>query len=77
MVLYLQYMSFPSSSPERAGLVPVISLLLQFSPEEALLASSGATKESMLWSSRPVKELKIHPPSSNISSSTLPGEILG
>lgn len=53
-------MSFPSSSPERAGLVPVISLLLQFSKEEVIQATSGGTKESILWNSRPVKELKIH-----------------
>ena len=57
----VQYMSFPSSSPERAGLVPVIALLLQFNKEEAIQATSGTMKESVLWSTRPVKELKIHP----------------
>jgi hypothetical protein len=56
-----QYMSFPSSSPERAGLVPVISLLLQFNKDEVLQATRGAAKESsILWNSRQVKELKIH-----------------
>lgn len=59
--IILQYMSFPSSSPERAGLVPVISLLLQFSKEEAAQASSGAARESILWNTRPVKELKVQP----------------
>mmetsp|Transcript_658 Transcript_658/g.1525 ORF Transcript_658/g.1525 Transcript_658/m.1525 type:complete len:598 (+) Transcript_658:194-1987(+) len=59
--IVLQYMSFPPSSPERAGLVPVISLLLQFSEEETVQASSGASKESLLWSSRPVKDLKVFP----------------
>ena len=46
-------MSFPSSSPERAGLVPVISLLLQFNEEEVMQATSGL--------SRTVKEVKVHP----------------
>lgn len=55
-----QYMSFPASSPERAGLVPVISLLLQFSPQEAAQAGGGSAQDSLLWpSSRPAKELKI------------------
>jgi hypothetical protein len=63
MLNCFQYMSFPSSSPERAGLVPVISLLLQFNSEEVIQATSGVTKESLLWSTRPVKELKIHHPS--------------
>ena len=60
-------MSFPIGSPERNALVPVIAMLLQFSPQEVkavdtALKSSAATP--VLWTSnststgKPVKELK-------------------
>lgn len=58
-------MSFPASSPERAGLVPVISLLLQFSQQEAIQASNGAAQDRSLWGAgRPVKTLAPPPPPS-------------
>lgn len=60
----LQYMTFPPSSAERNALVPVLALLLQFSPAE--LAQADAASKTSIWTStaRPVKEVKLHPVSS-------------
>ena len=55
--IVLQYMSFPPSSPERNSLVPVLALLLQFTPAE-LKATQNASHVP-LWSSRTIKEVKI------------------
>lgn len=55
--IVLQYMSFPPSSPERNSLVPVLALLLQFTPAE-LKATEDASRVP-LWSSRTIKEVKI------------------
>lgn len=55
--IVLQYMSFPPASPERNSLVPVLALLLQFSPTELKTAEEASRSPS--WTPRPVKEVKI------------------
>jgi hypothetical protein len=52
----LQYMSFPVQAPERASLVPVIAMLLQFNVKE--LAQVEKALKEPFFSQRPVKEVK-------------------
>jgi hypothetical protein len=73
--IVLQYMSFPPASPERNSLVPVLALLLQFSPTELKAAEEASRSPS--WTPRPVKEVKISrnggekPPAGKPSEETL------
>jgi hypothetical protein len=55
--IILQYLSFPSASPERNSLLPVLALLLQFSPAELKSVEEASLVSS--WTTRPVKEVKI------------------
>lgn len=71
----LQYMSFPTASPERSSLVPVISMLLQFNAAEILVVdkASNASAAISLWTNtsstgRPVKEVKAIISPSKVSS---------
>jgi hypothetical protein len=57
--IILQYLSFPPASPERNSLLPVLALLLQFSPIELKTAEEASSAPS--WTTRPVKEVKIPP----------------
>jgi chromosome segregation ATPase len=55
--IVVQYMSFPSQSPEKVSLVPVIAMLLQFSPKEMSdIERAGSNIESI--TTLPVKEIK-------------------
>lgn len=51
----LQFMVFPLTAPERLSLVPVISMLLQFAPDELRQATAAARNPN--FSPRPVKEI--------------------
>ncbi|CAE7579105.1 Gcc1, partial [Symbiodinium microadriaticum] len=56
----LQYMTFPHASAERNALVPVLSLLLQFSAAE--LSQVDAASKASIWApGRQAKEVKLHP----------------
>lgn len=55
--IILQYISFPPASPEKNSLLPVLALLLQFSPAELKIAEEASRSPS--WTSLPVKEVKI------------------
>ena len=52
----MQYMTFPTHSPEQLSLIPVIATLLQFNPKENDEVDK-ASKETV-WNRRPVKEIK-------------------
>eukprot|EP01041_Mallomonas_annulata_P001349 gene1349-2601_t len=60
--IVIQFMSFPTNSPERCSLVPVIAMLLQFSVDE-VMAIEQSMKAPLPWSARPVKEVKHCSPS--------------
>ena len=52
----IQYMTFPINSSERNALVPVLAMLLQFSPKEMMEIQKS--NRDPIWGTRPVKEVK-------------------
>jgi hypothetical protein len=52
----LQYMTFPINSSERNALIPVLAMLLQFSPKEMMEIQKSV--RDPIWGTRPVKEVK-------------------
>lgn len=50
-----KYMTFPIQAPERVSLVPVISMLLQFAPQEAAIAIQSA--QNPRWDPKPAKTI--------------------
>ena len=55
--IVVQYMSFPPQSPEKVSLVPVIAMLLQFSPKE-MSDIEKACHNTESVTTLPVKEIK-------------------
>jgi len=55
--IVVQYMSFPAQSPERVSLVPVIAMLLQFSPEEINDVEKACSNNDSV-TGLPVREIK-------------------
>ena len=53
----LQYITFPIQAPERASLVPVISMLLQFTQEETKRATSATSNPT--WTARSAIEVNV------------------
>ena len=53
----LQYITFPIQAPERASLVPVISMLLQFTQEEMKRATSATSNPT--WTARSAIEVNV------------------
>jgi hypothetical protein len=51
-----QYMTFPINSSERNALIPVLAMLLQFSPKEMMEIQKSV--RDPIWGTRPVKEVK-------------------
>jgi hypothetical protein len=52
----MQYMTFPITSTERASLVPVIGMLLQFNAKE--MGEVDKSQRVPIFGTRPVKEVK-------------------
>lgn len=67
----LQYMTFPIQSSERLALVPVIAMLLQFSPKEMMDVQQAIRDPS--FGARIVKEVKRIEASTKVNSATSSG----
>ena len=67
----LQFITFPLGSPERLALVPVVAMLLQFTPSELKAADSAA--RSPTWDSLPIRDIGVGSSSSKGSVKRISG----